>query len=335
MSSHTSFNEDKKKIKNFILEAPFETSKNQKEKLSSIKHEINQKASSQKLDYRLAQKMKSHTKTMHLSLETSKLCFKSNNSIGISCTIWNNEYYISGLDITKIIQATIFLQKGQFILNNKKFEEGIFSDLRSLKHHYRLEDAKSDFLQYLLKHNCIKTLKKQKVYLWKHLNFEKFFNDSLIRIKKTFNHIPLRSMSSLHQAHQAPIAPRPNINFEQTNISGKNFHCHFCEKEFKRQDHLKRHEIIHTGEKPFICTKSFCLKTFTRKDNLTKHIRTHDFIHEFCNTMEEDIEEDKKEDKEKDKEKDIEKDKYIEFIEYIQFIEEVSFLYDPYISWIN
>ncbi|RAL07805.1 uncharacterized protein BO97DRAFT_332950, partial [Aspergillus homomorphus CBS 101889] len=41
------------------------------------------------------------------------------------------------------------------------------------------------------------------------------------------------------------------------------FRCQFCPKEFLRNEHLQRHERLHTKEKPFRCTA--CSERFTRR----------------------------------------------------------------------
>ncbi|KAJ5507278.1 hypothetical protein N7527_009421 [Penicillium freii] len=46
--------------------------------------------------------------------------------------------------------------------------------------------------------------------------------------------------------------------------------CRFCKKEFKRLEHLQRHERIHTREKPFVCQ---CGRPFSRQDLLIRHER--------------------------------------------------------------
>src|SRR5688572_18338034 len=54
----------------------------------------------------------------------------------------------------------------------------------------------------------------------------------------------------------------------------KTHSCSECKKEFKTSFHLKRHQRIHSGEKPFKCNQ--CKMRFSTSDHLQKHeMRMH------------------------------------------------------------
>ncbi|KAI3336764.1 STE like transcription factor [Xylariaceae sp. AK1471] len=100
----------------------------------------------------------------------------------VSCVLWNNLFHISGTDIVRCL-AFRFQAFGRPVRNSKKFEEGIFSDLRNLKSgtDASLEEPKSPFLDFLYKNNCIRTQKKQKVFYWYSVPHDRLFLDALER----------------------------------------------------------------------------------------------------------------------------------------------------------
>ncbi|EER32828.1 predicted protein [Candida tropicalis MYA-3404] len=52
------------------------------------------------------------------------------------------------------------------------------------------------------------------------------------------------------------------------------FPCNECDKQFKRSEHLKRHQrSVHSNDRPFPC--KYCEKKFSRSDNLAQHLKTH------------------------------------------------------------
>jgi transcription factor STE12 len=100
----------------------------------------------------------------------------------VSCVLWNNLFHISGTDIVRCLSFR-FQAFGRPVKNSKKFEEGIFSDLRNLKSgtDASLEEPKSSFLDFLYKNNCIRTQKKQKVFYWYSVPHDRLFLDALER----------------------------------------------------------------------------------------------------------------------------------------------------------
>lgn len=135
-----------------------------------------------------------------------------NDTLGfVSCICWNKLFYITGTDIVKVC-LYLTLNFGREIHHKKKFEEGIFSDLRNLKCGVDavLEQPKSEFLAFLFKNMCLKTQKKQKVFFWFSVPHEKLFSDALERDLKR---------ETLHQAccTKAVGVPATSFRFDFTS----------------------------------------------------------------------------------------------------------------------
>lgn len=110
----------------------------------------------------------------------TRFCISSSEHV--TCVFWSGQYYITGTDIVRSLVFR-FEAFGRPVRNIKKFEEGIFSDLRNLKHGMdaTLEEPKSPFLDLLYKYQCIRTQKKQKVFYWYSVPHDRLFLDALER----------------------------------------------------------------------------------------------------------------------------------------------------------
>ena len=126
----------------------------------------------------------------------------------ISCVAWRGKHFITGTDIVKILRFR-FACIGKPIGNVKKFEEGVFSDLRNLKagEHASLEEPKSEFLEFLYKHNCIRTQKKQKVFYWFEVRHDDLVLEAFERDAKRHNQQANINHFLRNQGQQTPFMP--------------------------------------------------------------------------------------------------------------------------------
>ncbi|CAO3694395.1 unnamed protein product [Rhizopus stolonifer] len=157
-------------------------------------------------------RMKMFLTTANHEWETNKSIkrFILPNSEAISCVLWDNVFFISGTDIVRSLTFR-FHAFGRPVTNPKKFEEGIFSDLRNLKpgHDARLEEPKSELLDMLYKNNCIRTQKKQKVFYWLSVPHDRLFLDALERDLK-------REKMGLESTTEAIVRPATLLTLDST-----------------------------------------------------------------------------------------------------------------------
>lgn len=85
--------------------------------------------------------------------------------------------------------------------------------------------------------------------------------------------VPLPKLSLKRQKLEMSLA---NMTQEQLTqmaheaaLKGKRAQCPYCYQWFFRKSDLKRHETVHTGERPFEC--GVCHKRFARRCTLKNH----------------------------------------------------------------
>ena len=99
----------------------------------------------------------------------------------------------------------------------------------------------------------------------------------------SFDETPEKHSNSAESKYDHSHVAFTNDNDNNTKVSKKEtYNCDICDKVFNDKSNLRRHKIIHSGEKPHACP--VCHKTFARTSVLKKHQKIHTGDKQFrCN----------------------------------------------------
>ncbi|KAJ2713046.1 hypothetical protein H4R19_002444 [Coemansia spiralis] len=86
--------------------------------------------------------------------------------------------------------------------------------------------------------------------------------------------IPASASADAGSPQRSPTAvASPTEATAMVDDPTKPFACSLCDSRFGRMEHVKRHQLVHTGERQYECP--VCTKPFARKDNMLQHQRAH------------------------------------------------------------
>ncbi|XP_065189979.1 zinc finger protein 583-like [Sycon ciliatum] len=85
--------------------------------------------------------------------------------------------------------------------------------------------------------------------------------------------MPVKRMRAIGQHSESSKLVAQNQDLFKHSKCKTSQRCQFCQKEFKYVSHLRQHERVHTGDRPFKC--DVCGKSFSHSGNLYPHQRTH------------------------------------------------------------
>ena len=87
------------------------------------------------------------------------------------------------------------------------------------------------------------------------------------------------SKNLLQQTHQSNkhTVRHPTNKYKEPE---RKFLCYLCGRRFSRSTNVRRHKLVHTGEKPYRC--HICRKPFSRKDHLKSHLLCHEKEKQHC-----------------------------------------------------
>lgn len=112
-------------------------------------------------------------------------------------------------------------------------------------------------------------------YRYKEDNSEDGHSTGRTRVRRKRRKAYRERRSSCEGA-RTPVAEELMPEFPVIGVSGdKIFSCKACGKSFHVRSLLRKHVIVHTGEKPYKCSYKDCGMVFGQKSSLNRHLELH------------------------------------------------------------
>ncbi|KAL0852820.1 hypothetical protein ABMA27_012623 [Loxostege sticticalis] len=188
-------------------------------------------------------------------------------------------------DSNQEIPININIKTETVLKSSESEEDEVYQDpLHSLNFHYSLEfdDETPQPSVSIKKENVVaemKSVPKKSDTESRTFDQHTKSQEILVEISSKEDIVAENTTNSINKSESIKLPAEDFVNgHKQSSINEKNkcknvFACKFCDRTFTIKKCHKRHEMAHTGDRPFMC--NHCGRKFMRSYHLSRHMRTH------------------------------------------------------------